>query len=100
MNGIRLILAPALLAFSLAAHADPSPHVCDVKAYGAQGDGIARDTAAIQAAIDACAGTGGSVVLKGGTFLSGMIRLKSGMKFRVEAGASLKGTQDDADYPT
>ena len=73
---------------------------CDVRAYGAKGDGTTKDTHAIQAAIDACAGTGGTVYLRSGTFLSGMITLKSAIVFHVDATATLRGTQDDADYPT
>jgi hypothetical protein len=72
---------------------------CDARAYGAKGDGVTKDTAAIQAAIDACAGKGGEVHLQNGTFLSGMIRLGSNMTFHVHGGATLKGSLDDADYP-
>jgi hypothetical protein len=73
---------------------------CDVHAYGAKGDGVTKDTAAIQAAIDDCAMKGGGDVwLQKGTFLSGMIRLKSRITFHVDGGATLKGSLDDADYP-
>lgn len=72
---------------------------CDVRDYGARGDGVTKDTAAIQAAVDACAGQGGEVHLSNGTFLSGTIRLESKLSFVVDAGATLLGTQDDADYP-
>lgn len=74
----------------------PAP-TCDARRFGAKGD---KDTTAIQAAIDACAGTGGTVLLSGGTFLSGMITLKSDLVFHVDASATLLGTQDDADYPS
>lgn len=76
------------------------PPTCDVRSFGARGDGTTKDTAAIQAAIDACAGTGGTVTLKGGVFLSGMVTLKSNLVFHVDTGATLRGTQDDADYPS
>lgn len=77
----------------------PAP-TCDARAFGAKGDGQTKDTSAIQAAIDACAGKGGVVVLRGGTFLSGMIVLKSAVTLSIEKDAVLKGTQDDADYPS
>jgi polygalacturonase len=82
----------------------PSRHpssepVCDVKTFGALGDGVTKDTAAIQAAIDSCAKTGGVVDLHDGTYLSGMITLRSNIDLRIEATATLKGSQDDADYP-
>ena len=73
---------------------------CDPIAFGAKADGVAKDTAALQAAIDACgAGTGGTVVLARGTFLSGTIRLRSHVTLHIAEGATLLGSQDDADYP-
>ncbi|WP_165452693.1 S-layer homology domain-containing protein [Paenibacillus thalictri] len=76
----------------------PSP-VFDVKSFGAAGDGVTKDTAAIQAAIEAAAGTGGSVYLHDGVFLSGMIQLKSNMTLYIDATATLKGSPSAADYP-
>jgi polygalacturonase len=76
-----------------------SPVVCDVTKFGAVGNGITKNTTAIQAAIDQCARTGGTVVLHEGVFLSGMITLKSNIIFRIDPGATLKGTQDNSDYP-
>ena len=73
---------------------------CDVSRYGAMGDGVTKDTAALQRAIDDCAtGDGGTVLLARGTFLSGTIRLRSHVTLRIEAGATLLGSRDDADYP-
>jgi polygalacturonase len=77
-----------------------APPVCDVRKYGAKGDGTTKDTKAIQSAIDACADKGGTVKLSGGTFSSGMIQLKSNMTLFIDPTATLRGTQDDADYPT
>jgi hypothetical protein len=74
---------------------------CDAHEFGAVGDGQAKDTAALQRAVEACStGDGGTVVLARGTFLSGTIVLRSHVTLRVEAGATLLGSQDDADYPT
>ena len=74
--------------------------ICEPASFGARADGVARDTGALQAAIDACATDGGGVVLLArGTYLSGTIRLRSHVTLRIEAGATLRGSQDDADYP-
>ncbi len=73
--------------------------VCDVHAYGAKGDGTTKDTRAIQAAIDACTGTGGTVRLAGGRFLTGPLTLKSDLTFEVASDAMLLGSTDFADYP-
>jgi hypothetical protein len=74
--------------------------VCDPIAFGARADGITKDTGALQAAIDACATDGGgTVALRNGVFLSGTIRLRNHVTLRIEPGATLRGSQDDADYP-
>lgn len=70
--------------------------VCD---FGAKGDGVTKDTAAIQAAVDAaCKAGGGTVELSAGTFLSGSIRLRDHVDFHLAGGAVLKGSPDAADY--
>lgn len=73
--------------------------VCDVRDFGAVGDGITRDTTAIQAAIDACAPTGGVVALRDGIYLSGTIRLASDITLDIAPTAVLRGSQNPADYP-
>ena len=73
---------------------------CDPHGFGARGDGIAKDTAAIQSAIDACAAKGGgTVLLTAGTYLSAPIVLKSNITLELEQGATLLGSPDHADYP-
>ena len=73
---------------------------CDAHAFGAVGDGQAKDTAALQRAIEACSqDEGGTVVLSRGTFLSGTIVLHSHVTLRIAEGATLLGSRDDADYP-
>jgi polygalacturonase len=69
--------------------------------FGAAGDGVRRDTAAIQRAVDACAAAGGGAVrLDAGTYLSGTIVLRSRVTLRLESGAVLLGSKDLADYPS
>jgi len=71
---------------------------CDVKAYGAKGDGVTKDTAAIAKAIESCKG-GGVVKLAGGTFVSGPILLTSGITLEIAKDATLLGSPDREDYP-
>ena len=77
---------------------DAGPPVCSVRAHGAIGDGVTLDTVAVQAAIDQCAGTGGTTVVEAGTYYIGTIALKGGMTFRLEEGARLLGSTDRVDY--
>ncbi len=73
---------------------------CNPRTYGAKGDGISKDTAAIQAAIDACEGQGGGTVrLIAGTYLSAPIVLKSGITLQLDKDATLLGSADHGDYP-
>jgi len=63
----------------------------DIHEYGATGDGITNDGPAIQAAITACRDAGGGrVVIAGGTYLSGSLRLWSGVELHLDAGAVLR----------
>jgi len=81
--------------------AAPPGTVVDVRRppYNAAGDGLTDDTAAIQRAIDDVP-DGGSVLLSGGIFRSGTIKLKSGLTLWINHDAVLLGTRDDAGYPT
>lgn len=72
--------------------------ICSVRGRGAAGDGETLDTAAIQAAIDECAGTGGVVVVEPGTYYTGTIFIKSNMTFRIQDGAVILGSTEPSDY--
>ena len=85
---------------AMPAHALDSSHGCDPRAYGAKGDGVSKDTAAIQAAIDGCERQGGGTVrLIAGTYLSAPIVLKSNITLQLDKGATLLGSADHGDYP-
>lgn len=71
----------------------------NIRDYGAVSDGITINSAAIQAAIDACAVNGGGrVVIPAGTFKSGTIWLKSNVELHLEMGAVLLGSDNIFDY--
>ena len=59
--------------------------------FGGLGDGVATNTAAIQAAIQAAgAKGGGTVVIPAGVFLSGPLRLEDRIRLHLERGAILR----------
>ena len=94
---IRSCLAAVLIGGAMAL---PTVAVTvDVREHGAKGDGIAKDTAAVQRAVDAAAAHGGGeVLLPRGTYLCGSVFLKSGVVFHLAEGATLKGSPDSEDY--
>lgn len=68
----------------------PSPHVFDVREFGAKGDGKAVDSAAINRAIEAAANSGGGlVVCPAGTYLSYSIHLKSKVALELAIGSTI-----------
>ena len=59
------------------------------------------NTEAIQKTIDACHAAGGGMVLvPAGDFVTGTLHLKSHITLSLDYGASLLGSQNQADYPT
>jgi len=91
-----LFLAHGLLA---AAPAEKSPSF-NVADFGATGGDIRADTAAIQSAIDACAGRGGGrvVVPAGATIRIGTIELRSRVELHLERGALLQASPHHGDF--
>ncbi|KAM0871988.1 hypothetical protein ACQ4PT_039028 [Festuca glaucescens] len=102
---VLLAAAPLLLLLLLAppqAVARPAhTRVCSVADYGAAGDGSRYDTAAIQAAINACGAAGGGRVLlpAPGDYLTATVHLRSGVVLEVAPGARLLGGTRQQDYP-
>jgi hypothetical protein len=73
----------------------------NVRKFGATGDGIHLDTAAIQKAVDACAARGGGIVhVPPGKYLSGTLFLKSNVMLYLATTATLLGSTNPADYAT
>ena len=66
----------------------------NVKDYGAKGDGVTKDTRAIQDAIDA----GGVVHFPPGVYLTGTLFLRSNGGLDLEEGAVILGSPDKEDY--
>ena len=79
---------------------DARPLPCyAVRRFGAVGDGITLDTAAIQRAIDtAFAAGGGTVYVHPGVYMCGGVELKSNVTLHLEAGAYLWGAEQRAEY--
>ncbi len=71
----------------------------EVTAHGAKGDGVTNDTAALQAAVEACAAAGGGeVVLPAGRYLCGSLVLRSRINLVVTPQAVLLGSRKLADF--
>jgi polygalacturonase len=95
MKRIGCVFAAVVAGVGISAAAQT---VCDVHTYGAKGDGVAKDTLAIQKAIDVCSAKHGIVKLAGGKFVTGPLELKSNITFSVEKDAELLASVDRSDY--
>lgn len=73
--------------------------VYNVSDYGAQGDAIRMNTAAIQQAIDAAEQAGGGIVtFEPGIYLTGSLFVGNNVDFHIPKGTTLIGSQDISDY--
>ncbi|MFC5569109.1 right-handed parallel beta-helix repeat-containing protein [Lysobacter yangpyeongensis] len=90
---------PALAAYVAPTRARGTA-VLDVRNYGAVGDGVHDDTAAIQTAINALPATGGTVFVPAGTYMINAVknlRLRSLMHLQLDPAAKLVAIPNAAD---
>ena len=79
--------------------ASDGSRIYNVRDFGAAGDGKTLDTAALQAAIDACnADRGGTVLIPAGDFLIGTTELKSNVTLHLTPQGRLLGSSRPEDY--
>jgi hypothetical protein len=77
----------------------PSNGICDVRTFGAKGDGSTLDTEAISQAIHACAQAGGGTVhFTAGTYVTSTFELLSNITLDLDAGAVIQGSPNISDY--
>src|SRR5436309_2799208 len=94
---MRYFVGLALLAAAPALAAQAA--LCEVRQYGAAGNGAALDTAALQKAIDTCAARGGGTVyVAPGRYLSGTLLLRDNITLWLDSGATITGTPDLSQY--
>lgn len=103
-------IGAGLLASAGAGFAQPAPQQAQsdrdlgartysIRDFGAKGDGATLDTAAVQAAIDAChKDQGGTVLVPAGVFVIGTIELKSNVRLFLAAAGKLLGSTDGKQY--
>jgi hypothetical protein len=73
--------------------------VHNVRDYGARGDGRGKDTAAVQAAIDAAEKEGGGVVfVPAGNYPCGTLHLKNNIRMELAPGATISASPDRGDF--
>src|ERR1035437_2145027 len=95
----KLIALVTVLNFAAAVlAADKVP--LNVRDFGAKGDGVTKDTVALQKALDTCAeNVGGMVLVPEGVYLTGSLILHANTTLQLATRANLLGSPDIADYP-
>lgn len=74
--------------------------IYNVRDFGALGDGVTMDTAALQQTVDTCHENGGGrVLLPPGRYLTASLQLHSNLDLHLEKGAVLLGSTCPNDYP-
>lgn len=97
MNRLLSLLGTLLLATTVYAADKPAVNVRD---FGATGNGLTKDTAALQKALDTCAAAGGGrVLVPDGVYLTGSLVIGPNTTLELANRANLVGSPDLADYP-
>ncbi len=95
----RRRLLPLLAAAPAAAQTISGARFYNIRDFGAKGDGTTLDTAAVQAAVDAChKDRGGTVLVPAGVFAIGTVELRSNVTLHLSAGGKLLGSADGKQY--
>jgi len=105
INEEPLFSSTGLMLFADAPEANApklgDPNVVNIMDYKIDNTGKTVETVKINQAIsDVSAKPGGGVLFfpKGGAYLTGLVAMKSNVKFYIEAGAVVKGSTKNADY--
>jgi polygalacturonase len=97
MKNFRILAVWVLVLLGLAANQTfAAAKTFNILDFGAKGDGATLDTAAIQRAIDAAAGAGGTVLIpRKHTFLTATLVLKGGIEFHLAGTLLISTNQGD-----
>jgi len=99
MRNVLLFMGCVLALQGTAYPITTGKNMFDIRDFGAAGDGTTVNTAAIQKTIDSCtANGGGTVLVAGGSYVTGTLFLKDFVTLRIEGGAELLGSPNRADY--
>jgi DNA sulfur modification protein DndE len=96
IEGLAMIRILAIIFFTCGIASAKDFNIQD---FGGVGDGKTINTNAFHAVIQACAATGGRVVIPQGTFLTGPIQLMSNVDLHVDKGALVLFSKRFEDYP-
>lgn len=91
----KILLFTIVFILSIASKAE----TINMQSFGAKADGNVSNTAVIKKAIDKLSQNGGGTLFfPAGTYLTGPIVLKSNITIDIEAGATIKFTDDMSEY--